>query len=160
EITESAGFGPRSRHSLPGRGSNDQDGGRSRDLARRLVALGRQRAERWGWVNTYTYAKSLGEQIIAAEQGLDYAIVRPAIVESALDFPFPGWIEGGRTAAPLVLMALGGMREWPIRRDIPLEVVPVDLVAAAILTVAALHLDGQSERVYQLGSADVNPTIL
>src|SRR5439155_22128711 len=113
EITESAGFGPRSRHSLPGRGSNDQDGGRSSDLARRLVALGRQRAERWGWVNTYTYAKSLGEQIIAAEQGLDYAIVRPAIVESALDFPFPVWFEGSRIASPMVLMTLGCKMYWP-----------------------------------------------
>jgi long-chain acyl-CoA synthetase len=145
-------------------GSNGSSGStattRSRELQQRLIGLGRQRAENWGWVNTYTYAKSLGEQIIASEQDLNYSIVRPAIVESALRFPFPGWIEGGRTAAPLVLMALGGLREWPIRRDIPLEVVPVDLVAAAILTVTALLLDGQSERVYQLGSADVNPTIL
>ncbi len=133
---------------------------RSRELQQRLIGLGRQRAENWGWVNTYTYAKSLGEQIISAEPGLDYAIVRPAIVESALRFPFAGWLEGGRTAAPLILMALGGLRDWPIRRDIPLEVIPVDLVSAAILTVTALLLDGQSERVYQLGSADVNPTIL
>ena len=48
EITESGGLGSRPRHSLPGRGSDDQEGGRSSDLARRLVALGRQRAERWG----------------------------------------------------------------------------------------------------------------
>jgi len=160
EITDSAGLSPRSRHGLPGRGSDDQEGGRSKDLARRLVALGRQRAEHWGWVNTYTYAKSLGEQIIAAEEGLDYAIVRPAIVESALDFPFPGWIEGGRTAAPLVLMALGGMKYWPVRRDIPLEVVPVDLVASAIVVVSALLLGGHNEAVYQLGTADANPMAL
>src|SRR2546429_227708 len=51
EITESAGFGSRPRHGLPGRGSDAQEAGRSSDLARRLVALGRQRAERWGWVN-------------------------------------------------------------------------------------------------------------
>ena len=133
---------------------------RSRELQQRLIGLGKQRAENWGWVNTYTYSKSLGEQIIAAEANLEYAIVRPAIVESALRFPFPGWIEGGRTAAPLVLMAMGGLKEWPVRRDMPLEVVPVDLVASAILIVTALLLDGQSERVYQLGSADVNPTIL
>jgi long-chain acyl-CoA synthetase len=129
----------------------------SKELARRLTALGRQRAEHWGWVNTYTYTKSLGEQIIAAEPNLDYAIVRPAIVESALRFPFPGWIEGGRTAAPLVLMALGGLKDWPMRGDIPLDVVPVDLVAAAILVVTALLLDGRHQPVYQLATADVNP---
>jgi long-chain acyl-CoA synthetase len=143
-------------------GASSTDGGpaRSRELTQRLVALGRQRAKNWGWVNTYTYAKSLGEQIIASEPELDYAIIRPAIVESALSFPMPGWIEGGRTAAPLVLMALGGLKDWPIRKDIALEVVPVDLVASAILMVSALLLDPlqrNAPRIYQLGSADVNP---
>lgn len=135
-------------------------GERSRDLVRRLTDLGKQRAQHWGWVNTYTYAKSLGEQILAVEKDLAVAIVRPAIVESALRFPFPGWIEGGRTAAPLVLMALGGMRHWPVRRDAPLEVAPVDLVAAAILVVTALLLADCHEPVYQLGTADVNPVLL
>jgi long-chain acyl-CoA synthetase len=129
----------------------------SKEALQRLTALGKQRAEHWGWVNTYTYAKSLGEQIIAAEPNLTYAIVRPAIVESSLRFPFPGWIEGGRTAAPLVLMALSGLKEWPVRGDIPLEIVPVDLVASAILVVTALLLDGRHRPVYQLATADVNP---
>lgn len=135
-------------------------GARSKETTRRLTDLGRQRAEQWGWVNTYTYAKSLGEQIIAAEEGLDYTIIRPAIIEGALRFPFPGWIEGGRTSAPLVLMALGGMKHWPVRRDAPLEVVPVDLVAAAILAITVLQLDGRHEPVYQLATADVNPILL
>jgi long-chain acyl-CoA synthetase len=130
---------------------------RPRDLVQRLITLGRQRAANWGWVNTYTYTKSLGEQIIASTPGLDYAIVRPAIVESAWRFPFPGWIEGGRTAAPLVLMALGGLKDWPVREDAPLEVVPVDMIASAILVIAALLLQGAHEPVYQLGSADSNP---
>jgi long-chain acyl-CoA synthetase len=130
---------------------------RSKATIQKLVALGKRRAEHWGWVNTYTYSKSLGEQLIARQKDIEWAIVRPAIVESALRFPFPGWIEGGRTAAPLVLMAMGGLRHWPVRRNTPLEVVPVDLVAAAILIVAALLLDGRAESVYQLGTADVNP---
>lgn len=134
--------------------------GRSRELSDRLATLGRHRAASWGWVNTYTYTKSLGEQIIAGAENLDYSIVRPAIVESALRFPFPGWIEGGRTAAPLVLMALDGMKDWPVREDTPLEVVPVDMVASAILMVTALLLDGRREQVYQLGSADANPIYL
>ena len=138
-------------------GSVHGQSARTRELTQRLVALGRQRARNWGWVNTYTYAKSLGEQIISSEPSLDYAIVRPAIVESALDFPMPGWIEGGRTAAPLVLMAMGGLKDWPIRSDIALEIVPVDLVASAILMVCGLLLEGRAARVYQLGSADVNP---
>jgi long-chain acyl-CoA synthetase len=133
---------------------------RSKEITQKLIALGKRRAEHWGWVNTYTYSKSLGEQIIASQENLDWSIVRPAIVESALRFPFPGWIEGGRTAAPLVLVALSGLRHWPVRRDTTLEVVPVDLVAAAILTVGALLVAGRHERVYQLGTADVNPVKL
>lgn len=131
--------------------------GRSRELFRRLVVLGKQRAANWGWVNTYTYAKSLGEQMIAAAEGLEFTIVRPAIVESAWQFPFPGWIEGGRTAAPLVLMALGGLKDWPVREDAPLEIIPVDMVASGVLAVASLLLEGRHEKVYQLASADVNP---
>lgn len=134
--------------------------GTSRDLAQRLTDLGRQRAEHWGWTNTYTYAKSLGEQTLASEPGLEWTILRPAIIEAALRFPFPGWVEGGRTAAPLVLMARGGMKDWPVRRDAPLDVVPVDLVAAAILTATSLLLEGRHEPVYQLGTADVNPVYL
>jgi len=131
--------------------------GRPKEIARRLTDLGRQRAEHWGWVNTYTFSKSLGEQIVASEPGLAYTLVRPAIIEGSLRFPFPGWIEGGRTAAPLVLMAMGGMKDWPVRRDAPLEVVPVDLVAAAILAITILLIEGHHEAVYQLATADVNP---
>jgi long-chain acyl-CoA synthetase len=130
------------------------------DASQRLIELGRQRAEHWGWTNTYTYAKSLGEQILAGSRDLEWTLIRPAIIEAALRFPFPGWVEGGRTAAPLVLMARGGLRDWPVRRDAPLDVVPVDLVAAAILTVTALLLHGEQESVYQLGTADVNPVYL
>ena len=129
----------------------------SQAVASRLTELGKQRARRWGWVNTYSYTKSLGEQVLASGRGLDYAIVRPAIVESSLRFPFPGWVEGGRTAAPLVLMAMSGLKDWPVRREMPLEVVPVDLVAAAILITGALLLHGEQRQVCQLATADTNP---
>jgi len=125
--------------------------------AEALTELGRARARRWGWVNAYTYSKSLGEQVLAARDDLDWTIVRPAIVESARRFPFPGWVEGGRTAAPLVLMALGGMTTWPAREDLALEIVPVDLIAAGTWIAAAHLLAGTADEVYQLGSADVNP---
>ena len=125
--------------------------------AEALTELGRVRAARWGWVNTYTYTKSIGEQVLDLQDEVEFSIVRPAIVESALRYPFPGWIEGGRTAAPLVLMALGGLRDWPARPDVSLEIVPVDLVAAATLVVAGELLAGKAKPVYQLAVTDVNP---
>jgi hypothetical protein len=57
-------------------------------------------------------------------------------------------------------MALGGLKEWPMRPDISLEVVPVDQVAAATLAVAALLLQGEHAAVYQLATADQNPFAL
>ena len=131
-----------------------------KETRQKLSDLGVQRAAQWGWVNTYTYSKSIGEQMIAMEPGLEYTIVRPAIVEAALEFPFPGWVEGGRTAAPLIMMAMSGLRHWPLRGDAPMEVVPVDQVATAILTAGALLLAGKARTVYHLGTADRNPVPL
>jgi len=130
---------------------------RPREVAQKLSDLGLQRAYQWGWTNTYTYTKSLGEQLIAAEEDLEYTIVRPAIVEAALDFPFPGWVEGGRTAAPLVMMAMSGLRHWAVREDAPMEVVPVDLAVSAIWIAAVMLLNGCAEKVYHVSTAHVNP---
>jgi long-chain acyl-CoA synthetase len=130
-----------------------------RPVRDRLREGGSERADFWGWTNTYTYTKSMGEQLIVQAPGLTYAIVRPAIVESSLRFPFPGWNEGFTTSAPLVLMGGEGVKDWPVREDGPLEVIPVDLVAAGILIVTAAVLCGKHKRVYQLASADTNPII-
>ncbi len=132
----------------------------SRPVRERLRAGGMDRAEQWGWTNTYTYTKSMGEQLIAHTSGITYAIVRPAIVESSMRFPFPGWNEGFTTSAPLVLMGGEGVKSWPVRRDGPLEIIPVDLVAEGILIVTAAVLCGKNKWVYHLASADENPIML
>jgi long-chain acyl-CoA synthetase len=121
---------------------------------------GMARADYWGWINTYTYTKSMGEQLIAGSSGLRYAIVRPAIVESSMAFPFPGWNEGMTTSAPLVLMGGEGVKAWPVRRDGPLEIIPVDLIAAGILIVTAARLADRAESVYHLATAAENPVML
>jgi long-chain acyl-CoA synthetase len=126
-------------------------------LSQQLVQAGMERAQAWGWPNTYTYTKAMGEQAIAAS-GCKYALVRPAIVESALRFPFPGWNEGFTTSAPLVFMGLKGQRVFPATHKLVLDLIPVDLVAAGILGVAGAACAGRLEqRVFQLASGDVNP---
>ncbi|BDG06967.1 AMP-binding protein [Anaeromyxobacter paludicola] len=105
-------------------------------ISQRLVDLGMDRARHWGWPNTYTFTKSLGEQEVAAA-GVRAAIVRPSIVESALRYPFPGWNEGFTTSAPLAFVGLEGHRTFPAAEKLILDVVPVDLVAAGIIAVAA-----------------------
>ena len=121
---------------------------------------GIQRADQWGWTNTYTYTKSLGEQLIARTPGLKYSVVRPAIVESAREFPFAGWNEGMTTSAPLVLMGGEGVKAWPVRKDGPLEIIPVDLVASGILIVTAAVLADRNKPVYHMATAADNPVML
>lgn len=121
-----------------------------------LTKLGMERAEHWGWTNTYTYTKSLGEQIILADREVVSTIVRPAIVESSVRYPFPGWNEGFNTTAPLMYLMLKGHRSVPMGEDTALDVIPVDFIAAGMLLAAAAVLVGEHEPVYQLGSSDSN----
>jgi long-chain acyl-CoA synthetase len=121
-----------------------------------LTKLGMERSRHWGWTNTYTYTKSLGEQIILGDPTVTSTIVRPAVVESALRYPFPGWNEGFNTTAPLMYLVLKGHRNVPMGDDTALDVIPVDCVAAGMLLATAAILAGQQEPVYQLGASDVN----
>jgi long-chain acyl-CoA synthetase len=132
-------------------------------IAQRLVDLGMERARHWGWPNTYTYTKSLGEQVVAGSD-VRWAIARPSIVESALRHPFPGWNEGFTTSAPLAYLSLQGHRAYPGRTGAILDVVPVDLVAAGLVAIAADLLDrgrrSAGGRTYHLASGDVNPFLV
>ncbi|HSS02167.1 MAG TPA: AMP-binding protein [Kofleriaceae bacterium] len=121
-----------------------------------LTKLGMERAQHWGWTNTYTYTKSLGEQIILSDRTVPCTIVRPAVVESAIRYPFPGWNEGFNTTAPLMYLMLKGHRAVPVGTDAALDVIPVDFIASGMLLATAALLVGEHEPVYQLGTSDVN----
>ncbi len=129
-------------------------------MAEELKRLGMERAKHWGWTNTYTYTKSLGDQVCAQagkEHGLNWCLVRPAVVESAVRYPFPGWNEGFTTTAPLAMLALMGHRNYLAGDKCVLDVIPVDQVAAGLIAATAATIAGCGERVYQLGSSDSNP---
>src|SRR5262249_32260316 len=66
-------------------------------IRNKMSALGLERAKWWGWPNIYTYTKSMAEQLIAQETGMVRSIIRPAIVESSVEYPFSGWNEGFNT---------------------------------------------------------------
>ena len=93
-------------------------------ILERLTELGTERATFWGWPNIYTYTKSLGEQLVAAEGGIAKSIVRPSIVESSKDYPFPGWNEGFTTTAPLIFIALKGQSLIPVNEKLILDITP------------------------------------
>ena len=125
-------------------------------VSKRLTELGMERAEHWGWTNTYTYSKSLGEQIIVADKEVPAAIVRPAIVESAVRYPFSGWNEGFNTTAPLVYLVLKGHRHIVAGERTPLDLIPVDHVAAGMISVTAAVIQRRHKLVYQLATSDIN----
>src|SRR5260370_10690555 len=98
----------------------------------------------------------MGEQMILRDPGVKSAIVRPAIVESSVRYPFPGWNEGFNTTAPLMYLILKGHRNVPMGDDTALDVVPVDFIAAGMLLATAAVLAGEHEPVYQLAAIDAN----
>lgn len=121
---------------------------------------GMERAKQWGWTNTYTYSKAIGEGCTlkrATEEGVPVTIVRPAIVESSLSFPFPGWNEGVNTCAPIVYLFWKGVRMCPSNPNNILDVVPVDYVCRGTLAAGAALLLRRHETVYQFCSGDSNP---
>jgi long-chain acyl-CoA synthetase len=120
-----------------------------------LADLGMERAQFWGFPNTYTYTKSIGEQIALAS-GLPVAIVRPAVVESTNEYPFPGWNEGINTSAPLIYIIRQGGLQIPGSENF-LDVIPCDMVAAGLTLALGELLEGRHKTVYQLGSSDSNP---
>ncbi len=123
-----------------------------------LTERGIKRAKAWGWPNIYTYTKSIGDQLVARETGIVRSIVRPAIVESAIAYPFEGWNEGFTTSAPLVYLALKGQNKLPVSESLILDMVPVDHIAGGMLMVAAQACVEQPALVHQLASGDLNPS--
>ena len=127
-------------------------------IRERTTELGAERAEYWGWTNIYTYSKSLAEQIIAQQDDIIKTLVRPSIVESSQDYPFPGWNEGFTTTAPLILIALRGQPIIPVNEKLILDIIPVDMVSGVILAAAMNTLvDDNPPLVFQASSGDSNP---
>ena len=124
-----------------------------------LVEAGRARARALGWPDAYAYTKALGERALLQRRGdVPVTIVRPSIIESALADPVPGWIRGFRMAEPVIISyARGLLKEFPGLPEGVVDVIPVDLVVAALVAVAADGPDPSGPTVYQSASGSRNP---
>jgi len=132
-------------------------------LEKKLVDLGIREANHYGWSDTYTFTKWLGEQLLLkALSGRALTIVRPSIIESALEEPAPGWIEGVKVADAIILAyAREKVTLFPGKRSGVIDVIPVDLVANAIILAAAEAMgEFPRHRVYQCCSGSCNPVSL
>jgi fatty acyl-CoA reductase len=126
-----------------------------------LVDAGRTRAQSLGWTDVYTLTKAFSERAaeeLWGENGHRLSIVRPAIIESALKHPFPGWIDGFKVADPLIIAyGRGLLPEFPGLPDSILDVIPVDYVVNAILAAAANPAEKNKPEYYHVASGASNP---
>ena len=124
-----------------------------------LTKAGRARAASLGFPDAYAFTKALGERALDESRGdIAVSIVRPSIIESAHVEPFPGWIRGFRMAEPVIAAyARGLLKEFPGVPEGIIDVIPVDLVVATILAVAARGPVDPSPDVTQVASGAVNP---
>ncbi|MBU6317152.1 MAG: HAD-IB family hydrolase [Acidobacteria bacterium] len=131
---------------------------RERWVSDQLVEAGRARAASVGWPDAYAYTKALGEQALTETKGnVPVSIVRPSIIESSLAEPFPGWIRGFRMAEPVIISyARALLKEFPGIPEGTIDVIPVDIVVAAIINVAALGPE-HAPRITQVASGSTNP---
>ena len=127
----------------------------------RLVERGNERARSLGWPDVYTFTKSLAERRMLQERGaLPLVILRPAIIESSIAEPQPGWIQGSRMADPVIMaFARGVLREFPGDPESLMDLVPVDHVVNAVIAATALGLTRRpvEPEVYQVASGERNP---
>lgn len=124
-----------------------------------LVQAGLARAQSLGWPDAYAYTKALGERALLQNRGdVPVTIVRPSIIESAIAEPHQGWIRGFRMAEPVIISyGRGLLKEFPGIPEGVVDVIPVDLVVAAIVAVAAHGPDPSGPTVYQVASGSRNP---
>jgi HAD superfamily hydrolase (TIGR01490 family) len=160
-----ARFRKEARHELGAAGvpllAERTESQRTHWVTERMVDAGRARAASLGWPDAYAYTKALGERALTEERGdVPVSIVRPSIIESALAEPRPGWIRGFRMAEPVIISyARGLLKEFPGVPEGVVDVIPVDLVVAATVAVAArgpVNADGSPD-ITQVASGGVNP---
>ena len=133
---------------------------RRRDwVTKQLVDAGRERARTLGWTDCYTFTKAMAER--AVEQSaldLSLTILRPSIIESALEQPYAGWIEGFKMAEPLILAyGRGELPDFPGVPDSTIDIIPIDYVVNATLAAAARPPEPGSPAYFTICSGARNP---
>ncbi|MEC7115972.1 MAG: HAD-IB family hydrolase, partial [Actinomycetota bacterium] len=131
---------------------------RERWVKEKMVEAGRERATSLGFPDAYAFTKAMAEQAVQEIRGnIPLSIVRPSIIESSWSSPKSGWIRGFRMAEPIILnFGRGTLKEFPGIPEGIIDVIPVDLVASAIVAVAAQEKPSDPF-VVQVASGACNP---
>src|SRR5437879_12107448 len=92
-----------------------------------------------GFSDIYSFTKAMAEHAVVELHGdIPLSVVRPSIIESALDEPSPGWLEGVRMAEPLILaFGRGVLQDCSGLPDSLLAIIPAACVVNTVIAVAA-----------------------
>ena len=131
---------------------------RERWVKEKMVQAGRERATSLGFPDAYAFTKAMAEQAVQEIKGdIPLSIVRPSIIESSWQSPTSGWIRGFRMAEPIILnFGRGTLKEFPGIPEGIIDIIPVDLVASAIVAAAA-QPPPEETKIFQVASGACNP---
>ncbi|TVU25755.1 hypothetical protein EJB05_28262, partial [Eragrostis curvula] len=134
--------------------------GASEDVIRNTMKkIGTERACKFGWWNTYTFTKAMGEMLAYEHLSrLPIAIVRPSAVISPWKEPLPGWVEGISTLDIWIANYAKGYMKFVVG-DVtgPLDIVPADVVVNAMLCIVSRHPQRPLDFIYHVCSSTRNP---
>ncbi len=125
----------------------------------RLVTEGMRWARYRGFHDTYTLTKTLGEKLVQRHRGdVPTLIMRPSVVESALESPEPGWLDGMRMIDPLIV-AYGRnlVPDFPGQAEGVIDVVPVDMVVNALVATIPGTAHRGGLEIHHIASGSENP---
>ncbi|XP_031498415.1 fatty acyl-CoA reductase 2, chloroplastic-like [Nymphaea colorata] len=129
----------------------------------KMKEFGLEMAKTYGWQDTYAFTKAMGEMAIEIIKGdVPVVIIRPSVVESTSNEPFPGWMEGNRMMDPVILYyGKGQISCFLVNPKGVIDVVPADMVVNAMLAAMAKHgAKGKpGTHVYHVASSVTNPLI-
>ncbi|CAA0818434.1 Fatty acyl-CoA reductase 2 [Striga hermonthica] len=131
------------------------------EATKELKRLGLERAAFYGWYNPYHSTKAMGEMVLnEIRENVPVLIIRPTVIESSYEQPFPGWIQGNRMFDPVIISyGKGLLPAYLADPNAHVDIVPVDMVANTTIAAIAKHGSINKPRldVYHVATDFVNP---
>ncbi|XP_061369659.1 probable fatty acyl-CoA reductase 4 [Gastrolobium bilobum] len=121
---------------------------------------GIERANLYGWPNTYVFTKAMGEMLVVHHKdNVPLIIIRPTMVTSTYEDPFPGWIEGSRTLDSIICgVGQGKITHFLGHPNTILDTIPADLVINCVITaIVARSNQAPKNFIFHVSSSLRNP---
>ncbi|KAL1557630.1 alcohol-forming fatty acyl-CoA reductase [Salvia divinorum] len=135
------------------------DGASEKQITMEMKDLGIERARKYGWPNTYSFTKAMGEMLLGhLKNDIPIVIIRPSIITSTFREPFSGWLEGVRHIDSFVVgYGKGKMSCFPGNPQTITDLIPSDMVVNAMIASMAAAAGEATLKIYHVGSSMSNP---